>query len=157
MAQHPVADSLASYAGAWTGTSEVYFRPGELADSSEIQGTIRVLPDGKHIDFDYTWTFKQTRQAGRLTLTYDANLKQWLMSWIDTFHNAERILALQSKRGADANHATASGMYPADATVDWGWRIEVLPKGSDTLSIQHFNIPPGIEGVLGVDWLLTLD
>ena len=151
---HPRPDFQA-LVGHYTGTSRVYFRPDELADATTIEGEITVADQGRFLQFAYSSTVQGKQADGVLLLAYDSALGQFLMTWRDTFHNGERLLHLTSERGLAADLWQASGLYPADETTDWGWRIEVLPQGEGQLQVQHFNLPPFLpEGALGVDWQL---
>ena len=148
--------NFTSLVGRYTGTSKVYFRPDELADSTSIEGSFSTLQDGDFLVFEYTSSVQGKDASGKLLLAYDSTLGQYLMTWIDTFHNGERILSLASERGIDSTTIQAAGEYPADASANWGWRIEVLPQGDGHLHIRHYNIPPFLpEGALGVDWQLA--
>jgi len=113
---------------------------------------MRLVSGGRLLEFSYTSTFKGKPIDGKLTISYDAKFKEYLMTWIDSFHNSNRILQLTSGRGTELDTISASGDYPADETVFWGWRIEVLPQGEKGLVITHFNIPPEVEGIPGVVW-----
>ncbi len=144
-----------SLVGDWTGSNTVYFEPDKPAvDTAEVQGSIRLISEGRLLEFSYMSTFKGKPISGKLIISYDEKYKECLMTWIDSFHNSNRMLHLASARGANSDMISANGEYPADETVNWGWRIEVLPKDENQLTITHFNIPPGMDGVPGVIWEL---
>ena len=144
---------FANLVGDWKGRNTVFFKPNEPAvDTADIQGSTRLISGGRLLELSYMSTFKGKPIDGKLVISYDEKMKEYLMTWIDSFHNSNRMLHLASARGADKTNISASGEYPADETVNWGWRIEVLPKGENGLKITHFNIPPGMEGIPGVVW-----
>jgi len=150
---HPAFEKLV---GDWQGSNKVYFGPNQPpVDTADIVGEVKLVSGGRLLEFSYTSTFKEKPIDGKLTISYDSKLKEYLMTWIDSFHNSNRILQLTSGRASDLKPISAFGEYPADETVNWGWRIEVLPKGDNGLEIMHYNVPPGEEGVLGVVWALA--
>ena len=150
---NPLHPAFAKLAGDWQGSNKVYFGPDQPpVDTAEIVGSMKLVSGGRLLEFSYTSTFKGKPIDGKLLISYDAKLREYLMTWIDSFHNSNRILHLSSGREKDHSFISASGEYPADETVNWGWRIEVLPKGENGLEITHFNIPPGVEGIPGVVW-----
>ncbi len=175
---HPAFDELV---GSWKGSNKVYFGPNQPpVDTAEIVGEIRLVSGGRLLEFSYTSTFKGKSIDGKLLISYDGKLKEYLMTWVDSYHNNNRILQLTSGRDAEIDTISAFGEYPANETVNWGWRIDVLPKvpceargpsqlckkcdalnltecgGGNGLEILHYNVPPGEEGVLGIDWALEL-
>ena len=152
-AQTELHPAFAKLVGEWKGSNKVYFGPDQPpVDTAEIVGSMQLVSGGRLLEFSYTSTFKDKPIDGKLLISYDEKYKEYLMTWIDSFHNSNRILHLSSGRGAETSTISASGEYPADETVHWGWRIEVLPKGESDLEIVHYNIPPGIDGIPGVVW-----
>jgi len=151
----PLHPAFAKLTGSWKGTNKVYFGPDQPpVDTAEISGEVKLVSGGRLLELSYTSTFKGKPIDGKLTISYDEKFKEYLMTWIDSFHNSNRMLQLTSGRGATVDAISAFGEYPADETVYWGWRIEVLPKGELGLVITHYNVPPGEEGVVGVVWNL---
>lgn len=152
----PLHPAFTNLVGTWKGTNKVYFGPGQPpVDTAEIAGGISLVSGGRLLEFSYVSTFKGKTIDGKLTISYDAKFKEYLMTWIDSYHNSNRILQLTSGRDAEEANISAFGEYPADETVFWGWRIDVLPKGENGLTITHYNVPPGEEGIPGVVWELS--
>lgn len=149
----PLHPAFAKLTGTWKGTNKVYFGPDQPpVDTADITGEMKLVSGGRLLEFSYTTTFKGKSIDGKLIVSYDTKFEEYLMSWIDSFHNSNRILQLSSGRGSGLYDISAFGEYPADETVYWGWRIEVLPEGESGLSITHYNLPPGEDGVIAVVW-----
>ncbi|MFK8057942.1 MAG: DUF1579 family protein [Saprospiraceae bacterium] len=149
----PLHPAFANLVGSWKGSNKVYFGPDQPpVDTAEIVGEMKLVSGGRLLEFSYSSTFKGEPIDGKLLISYDEKFKEYLMTWIDSFHNSNRILHLTSGRAAELDSVSAFGEYPADETVFWGWRIEVLPQGENGLTITHFNVPPGVDGIPGVIW-----
>lgn len=159
------SQTFKALAGAWRGSNTVFFDPtAPPVDSSEIHGGIELIAGEKLFEFAYNSNFQGKTIDGKLIVSYDPKLEQCLMSWVDSFHNSQRIMQLAGDRGNASGRLTAFGEYPAGESLNWGWRIELLPSEMtdidghsqiDALLIRHFNVPPDEVDQQAVIWELT--
>ena len=122
-----------------------------------MTGEAQLVLDGSLLQLSYTSSFQGKPLGGQFTLAYSTIDQQQQLVWIDSFHNAGRIMYLGGPAGTAATAGfSVSGTYPADAHQYWGWRITVEQQDQQ-LRINHFNIPPNEPEMLGVTMLLLLD
>ena len=55
---------LKSLVGSWAGTCRTWFEPGELADESQVKGTIRPLLDSRFFRHEYEGTIQGRPRHG---------------------------------------------------------------------------------------------
>jgi len=84
---------FANLVGDWKGRNTVFFKPNEPAvDTADIQGSTRLISGGRLLELSYMSTFKGKPIDGKLVISYDEKMKEYLMTWIDSFHNSNRML-----------------------------------------------------------------
>jgi hypothetical protein len=60
------------------------------------------------------------------------------MHWIDTWHNGEKVMALEGT-GPEVD---VRGSYAVPSHPDWGWRIRLEPT-AQALAVHMWNVSPG--------------
>jgi len=150
-------EPLTAIEGAWHGTSRTWFQPGELTDESSFEATARPLAAGGAFLIEYASSMQGAPLEGAL-LIGDAPEEDAgrAIAWVDSFHSPA-LMHLQPSATTEALLVSAEGSYSAgDEGPPWGWRIEIaLEDGGATLAIRHYNIVPGHDAYLGVEWLAT--
>lgn len=143
---------LLALSGIWKGIAKVYFEPTKPVDDSPMQAKITTRHDGSFLQIEYTGSFQGKPLAGMFLVGWSKPEQQWMITWLDSFHNGTRIMTCLGEAGASPEKISATGDYPADATVRWGWRIELFPPKSEgePFRIMHYNIPAGEEEAIGI-------
>ena len=137
-------DNLLEAAGTWKATYQLR-DPGNMisGDSDSLARVSSVLSD-RFVRIDYTWRDKGKPQEGSLLVGWEKSSGVVTMSWVDTWHNSDRIMVSTGIVGADGT-LDARGSYSAPPGPDWGWRTQ-LSATKDTLSMVMFNVSPeGLE------------
>lgn len=141
---------LAAMVGKWKGTNRTWFKPGELAEESEIEGETRLILDGRFLMHEYKSTLGGQPMLGVTIHGYSTGEDQWQSVCVDSVHNGTRILY---STGDGANeHFNALASYPAPSGPDWGWRTELTLPSRDNLIVRHFNITPDGQEALAVEF-----
>ena len=136
--------------GNWKGTSRTWFKPGELSDESEVEGSIQLLPHGPFIRHTYKGMMQGKPRAGEETITYNKATTRFEVSWFDDFHMNYGIMFSESDDIDDfeGNMFSVKGSYSIGKEhPEWGWRTQFELVDKDHLVITAFNITPdGLEG-----------
>lgn len=149
---------LGRMAGDWSGTARTWFEPGVLADTSPVRGSIRLVLDGAFALHEYEGTLCDNAMKGVALHGFDLHAQRFETAWVDSCHNATRVMVSQGDPGAAGSGGVASvlGSYPAGDGPDWGWRTEVDVSGApERLVIRHYNRTPQGEEALGVEFDYT--
>lgn len=143
---------LPKLVGKWEGVAKTWFEPGKLADTSPIKGRIRLTLGDLCLLHEYRGKLMGSRMHGLAMLAYSLQEQQWQAAWMDTVHNGTRIMCSRGDGAADPKRPDVRGSYPAGEGPDWGWRTEIDLRNKNRLVIRHYNIPPGGEEYLGVEF-----
>ena len=137
------------FLGNWEGTKELYFT-GPPDPDNVSASTLVVVPiaKGKFLSFAYTWSFKDEEHEGFLLIGNGNAKGVATAAWVDSFHMSGKIMACEGAVDEQAR-INVLGSYEPLPDPDWGWRIEVIPKGKSLQIIMH-NISPEGEEVLAV-------
>jgi hypothetical protein len=131
-------DHLIACAGEWRGTNTLQDpEMGLQPETTESAANVAPLLDGRFVRIDYTWAYKGTPQSGSMLVGHQAKAGLVTMHWIDTWHNGEKVMALE---GTSAEVDTR-GSYSVPGHPDWGWRIRIVPS-ADGLAVQMWNVSP---------------
>jgi len=132
--------------GKWQGTCKTWFRPGQLADESKVEGEFKSFMKGKFLRHTYKGQMKGKARSGEETIVYNPAKEKFQVSWFDTFHMNYGILFSEGKVSEKGFHV--KGEYSAGPKQKlWGWRTEYAMNGKDKLTITAYNIfPDGREG-----------
>ena len=137
---------LKSLVGSWEGTCRTWFRPGELADESKVEGEFQLILGGRILRHTYTGTLQGKPRTGEETIAFNSLQKKFQTSWIDDFHMNYGILP--SEGDPTQNGFIVVGEYAVGPDQPpWGWKtvFELIDK--DHLTITAYNVlPDGREG-----------
>ena len=61
--------------------------------------------------------------------------------WIDSWHMSDGVMPCEGRVDPDGS-TVVRGSYAAPPDQDWGWRIEVKPVDTTTLTLTMYNITP---------------
>ncbi len=90
----------------------------------------------------YDWSYKGKPHQGLLLLSDDADSSRCEISWMDSFHYANRMMLLTGAFAGEGE-VNVRGSYPAPPGPDWGWRMTLDMPDAGTLVLRMFNIMPG--------------
>jgi hypothetical protein len=134
---------LSRMVGEWKGTTKTWFDPAKLEDESAINGTMRLILDGRFILHEYQSSFGDKPITGMAIYGYNLDLQKFQCAWIDSFHNGSAIMFSQGNKGDDSIKVLGSYAYITPETEQyWGWRTHVEMKDDAEMVITAFNISP---------------
>ncbi len=147
--------NLTAFEGKWTGTTKTWFDPSILADESASQGSIKLLFDGRFIQYEYVGSMQGKPFEGIMILGYHIKDDKFQMSWVDTFHMGTGIML--SEGDAHGDNFSVIGYYGTggDDPQTWGWRTTFKKASADQLIISAYNITPGGEESLATETIYT--
>jgi hypothetical protein len=139
---------LNSIVGEWQGITKTWFGPDELADESQIKGTIKPLFDGRFVIHEYTSTFQGKELKGLAILGYHLQSRKFQCAWIDTFHMGTGIMFSEGK--SKGNFYSVLGHYEAseEQPEQWGWRTEIDIISDNEIVLTAYNISPAGEELI---------
>jgi len=140
-------------AGDWVGTSRTWFEPGQLADESPIEGSIRLILGGRFAVHEYRFQLQGESFEGLAILGFDIYKQRYTCAWVDSAHNGTTIMLSLSPAGEGPLPVpSVLGSYPDGVGgPDWGWRTEFAVDGPDNITIRHYNITPDGEEAIAVE------
>ena len=131
-----ISEFLSKAPGQWTGKNKLMLH-GEAARVSDSKLTVSTTALGHFVALSYTWKFDGQDQEG--TLLFGGGKEGTVGSWVDSWHNGDKIMAL---RGESAhNKVTLMGSYAAPPGPDWKWRIEIS-EDAGRIKMLMTNITP---------------
>ncbi|MCY1042203.1 DUF1579 domain-containing protein [Corallococcus sp. bb12-1] len=134
---------LSRLVGGWEGVARTWFEPDKVEDESPITGTFRSVLDGRFVVHEYTSSMGGKPLSGIATLGHHLDLRQFTMSWVDTFHVGSDIMPLLGEAGVSDKFSVSGTYFAGDDAPRWGWRVDIDQPSPDALVITHFNIQPG--------------
>lgn len=151
---NPDAEAAAAFfsrlEGDWTGMSKTWFKPGELADESEVTGHFEKLGTGNFVRHTYTGSMMGKDRVGDETLAFNAVTSKYQSVFTDSFHMNYAFLF--SEGDATENGFAVTGKYDVGPGIpQWGWRTEYALVDEDHLVITCYNITPEGEEAKGVE------
>jgi len=141
---------LAPLIGDWTGTTQTWFTPGELAEESETTGSVRSILGGLFVVHEYRGSLAGDFLEGQATLGFHIAANRFVCAWVDSVHNGTAVMLSEGEPGA-TDAISVLGSYDGGDGPQWGWRTTFAQPSGDELVISHFNIPPGGDEYLGVE------
>lgn len=127
--------------GHWEGTCRTWFQPDELADESQISGTIATVLEGRFLRHVYTGTIRSNPRNGEEMLGYNTVTKSYQSVWVDDFH---MNYAIMYSEGNSTKHGfEVRGEYDVGENQPrWGWRTVYDLVDDDHLTITAYNVSP---------------
>lgn len=153
MADDPVATLAPLLVGAWSGIGRLWWQgpPDPPAFEEPVTGTIAPVLDGSWLRHEYETTLDGTRHTGVALIGSVSPRGIWQVAWIDSFHtSASGVMLSEGPLGGGT--VDVLGSYPDSDGTAWGWRSEYAPMGKDRLRVRHWNITPGGESALAVEF-----
>lgn len=134
------AELLQSLIGTWEGENNTWFEPNVIHDTSPIRATIRALPGGDFIVYEYDSSLEGKPFHGIAIIAFNTNTQRFEMAWMDTFHMGTNIM-MSSGDPRDGVIAVTGSYSVGDSPV-WGWRTEFRRPDADHLIVTSYNIIP---------------
>lgn len=132
---------LKSLVGSWEGTCRTWFRPGQLADESKVEGEFRLILGGRFLRHTYKGKLQGKPRTGEETIVYNPVDKKYQVSWFDDFHMNYGILFSEGKR-IEKGFSVAGKYAVGQGHPPWGWRTEYELNDEDHLTITAYNVMP---------------
>ncbi len=89
---------LESLVGSWEGPCRTWFRPGELADESNVMGEFHLILDGRFLRHTYEGELQGKPRMGEETIAFDSVKTRFQVAWVDDFHMNYGILFSEGDR-----------------------------------------------------------
>lgn len=141
---------LARICGQWQGVTRTWFEPGQLADESPQQGTIRAVLGGYFVIHEYEGTLQRQPMRGMATFGFDVATGKCQAAWIDNVHMGTAIMCSEGEPSETS--FVVQGRYDdPGGGPPWGWRTEINLIDDDHITITAWNIPPGGEAYRAVE------
>lgn len=135
---------LSDLAGEWQGTTKTWFEPDQLGDESPMQGTMKVVLDGRFVLYEYQGSLGGKQFEGIAIIGFSISSATFQLAWADSFHTGTDIMFSEGKGGDKLFNALGS-YGAAEMPEPWGWRTEIDLPNKDTLIITAYNITPSGE------------
>ncbi len=149
-------NKLAKLVGQWKGIAKTWFEPNSIGDESPVEGSMRLILDGRFIMHEYKGSLGGKPLEGIAIYGYHLGLGKFQAAWIDSFHNGSAIMFSEGKRGDD--HMAVLGSYAyvtPELEQHWGWRTEIEIVNNDEIKITAYNISPEGEEAKATEALYT--
>lgn len=133
--------------GHWEGVTRTWFEPDVLADESMTRAVFRLLLDGRFLLHEYEGSVQGKPLQGMAIYGRRANVQEWQMAWIDSFHMGTEIMFSTHMSGPEERLFSVLGSYgdPGGGPA-WGWRTEIHVISHDEFVHTAYNISPdGVE------------
>lgn len=132
---------LNSLVGTWEGTCRTWFRPGELADESRVQGEFKLILGGRFLRHTYEGKLQGKPRTGEETIAFNSVKKKFQTSWVDDFHMNYGIMFSEGDRTETG--FVVVGKYSVDPDQPpWSWKTVFELTDKDHLTVTAYNVLP---------------
>lgn len=145
-----IPGNLSTLVGQWAGTNRLWMMPTDPAHESDTTMSVATAAQGKFLTMQYTWAFDGESQEGLLILGQESAPDNVKASWVDSWHNGDRIMPCQGGL-EEQGLVSVKGSYPAPPGPDWGWQITIQPSPDGTFMFAMYNITPDGQAHLAVE------
>jgi hypothetical protein len=130
--------------GHWEGICRTWFEPDELADESNVTGTIVPVLGGRFLRHTYQGTIQAKARHGEELIAFNAIKEIYETSWVDDFHMNYAIMFSQGD-ASDRGFVVHGAFDVGKDQPRWGWKTVFDSVDDEHLTIAAYNISP--EGV----------
>lgn len=141
---------LGQCVGGWRGVNRLQDPHTGAPDDSAGSAVVTTLLEGRFVRMDYSWAYQGTDQEGSLLIGYQSDRARVTAHWIDSWHMSDGVMPCEGRVEPDGS-VVVRGSYVAPPDQDWGWRIELKPADTSTLTLTMYNITPKGEEALAVE------
>ena len=135
-----IPQGLERLAGRWRGTNQLWLHDQD-ARVFEAAIDVKLLPGDRFALLRYTWADEGRPQDGLLLVGANPETGAVWGAWVDSWHMGHSRLEL-SGAADDPDKLLLRGSYAAPPGPDWGWRIDLIPRGDDRWRLVMYNITP---------------
>lgn len=127
--------------GNWKGMTKTWFEKDNLADESEMTGSIKPVLGGRFVLHEYKGNLGGKPFEGIALYGYSIENEQFQVSWIDSFHMGTGIMFSEGPPSEKA--LSVMGNYGGKQMPEpWGWRTEIEIVHKDEIILTAYNISP---------------
>lgn len=145
-----IPENLAILIGRWRGTNRLWLSPTDPVHESDTTMLVAPAAQGRFITFQYTWAYKGDSQDGFLILGVEPRPNSLQAIWIDLWHMQDKYMLCEETIG-EQGEIFLKGSYAAPPGLDWGWKIEIVPRMANEFHMQMYNISPEGMSLLAVE------
>jgi hypothetical protein len=132
---------LNSLVGSWEGSCKTWFRPGQLADESQVKGEYQLILGEHFLRHTYQGEIQGKPRNGEETIVFNSASGQFETSWIDDFHTNYGIIFSQGE--TTQNGFFVFGSYAVGrGQPRWGWKTVYELTDKDHLTLTAYNVLP---------------
>jgi hypothetical protein len=145
---------LISLAGSWEGMCRTWFKPGELADESEVKGEFQLILGERFLRHTYEAKLQGNPRRGEETISFNSITQKYQISWIDDFHMNYGIMFSEGE--PTGRGFIVYGKYDVALNQpQWGWKTVFELTDKNNLIITGYNILPDSREVKAVETKYT--
>ncbi|MGD9487201.1 MAG: DUF1579 domain-containing protein [Calditrichaceae bacterium] len=132
---------LKSLVGSWEGVCRTWFRPGELADESNVKGEFKLILNGRFLRHTYEGKIQGKPRHGEETIAFNSVSQKFQISWFDDFHMNYGIMFSEGE-GSETGFIVAGKYDVGQDQSPWGWKTVFELIDDEHLTITAYNVTP---------------